>query len=52
MLIICYRIRSVRVLFATVCAVYANKANHKLILRIEQNQVKTYEKSKKSKKLF
>ncbi len=41
--------RSVRLQYATVCAVYANKANT-LILPFELNQVKTYEKSKKSKK--
>ncbi len=41
-LIICYRMRSLGLLFATV--VYANKANRSLILSFELNQVKTYEK--------
>jgi hypothetical protein len=52
MLIICYRMRSVRLLFAIVCAVYSNKANNTFILSFQLNQVKTYEKSKKSKKVF
>jgi hypothetical protein len=51
-LIICYHMRSVRLLFATVCAVYANKANHSLILSFGLNQDKTYEISKKSKKNY
>jgi hypothetical protein len=38
--------------FATACLEYANKANHTQILPFQLNQVKTYEKSKKSKKLF
>jgi hypothetical protein len=42
--------RSVRLLLAKVCAVYANKANHKLILPFHLNHVKAYEKSEKSKK--
>jgi hypothetical protein len=48
--IICYRMHSVGLLFADLCAVYANEANKTLILPFQQNQVKTYEKSKKSKK--
>jgi hypothetical protein len=34
----------------TVCAVYANKANHKLILPFHLNQVKAYKKVKNRKK--
>jgi hypothetical protein len=49
---ICYRIRSVRYQFATVCAVYANKADHMLILPIYLNQVLNNEKVKNQKKLF
>ncbi len=45
-----YHMRSVRQQFATVCAVYANKANHMLILPIYLNQVLTNEKSEKSEK--
>ncbi len=51
--------RSIRLLFVNLCAVYrthiiyfvaANKANNKLILPFQLNQVKTYEKGEKSKK--
>ncbi len=45
-----YRMRSVRYQFATVCAVYANKADHMLILAIYLNQVLTNENSEKSEK--
>ncbi len=38
-----YRMRSVRQQFATICSVYANKADHMLILPIYLNQVLTYE---------
>ncbi len=49
-LAICYHMRSVRKQFSTVCAVYANKAEHMLILPIYLNQVLTNEKSEKSEK--
>ncbi len=52
MLTICYRMRRVRLQFATACLEYANKANHTLILPFQLKQVKTFEKSKQSKKLF
>jgi hypothetical protein len=47
-----YRMRRVRLQFATACLEYVNKVNHTLILPFQLNQVKTYEKSDKSKKLF
>jgi hypothetical protein len=49
-LAISYHMRSVRYQFATVCAVYANKADHMLILPIYLNQVLTNEKSEKIRK--
>ncbi len=48
----CYRMRSVRQQFATVCAVCAYKADHMLILPIYLNQVLTNEKSEQSEKNY
>ncbi len=47
-----YHMRRVRLRFATECLEYASKANHTLILPFQLNQVKTCEKSEKTKKLF
>ncbi len=47
-----YRMCSLRYQFATVYAVYTNKADHMLILPIYLNQVLTNEKSENQKKLF
>ncbi len=52
MLANCYPMRSVPQQFATVSAVYANKADHMLTLPIQLNQILTNEKSKKSKKHY